>query len=95
MEPEGQNLTSKVKFLCTEVDTPSQLQVTDVQDNSLTVQWQPSSSPVTGYRVTATPKDGHSPTKTRVLSAGKHKEITGSRMQSDYFNESKETLILI
>ncbi|XP_070588325.1 fibronectin isoform X2 [Erythrolamprus reginae] len=52
-----------------EVDTPSQLQVTDVQDNSLTVQWQPSSSPVTGYRVTATPKDGRSPTKTRVLSA--------------------------
>uniref|UniRef100_A0A8C5SHJ7 Fibronectin n=1 Tax=Laticauda laticaudata TaxID=8630 RepID=A0A8C5SHJ7_LATLA len=52
-----------------EVDTPSQLQVTDVQDNSLTVQWQPSSSPVTGYRVTATPKDNHSPTKTRVLSA--------------------------
>uniref|UniRef100_A0A8D0E6W8 Fibronectin n=1 Tax=Salvator merianae TaxID=96440 RepID=A0A8D0E6W8_SALMN len=52
-----------------EIDTPSQLQVRDVQDNSITVQWQPSSSPVTGYRVTAVPKDGHGPTKTRVLSA--------------------------
>uniref|UniRef100_A0A670I3U1 Fibronectin n=1 Tax=Podarcis muralis TaxID=64176 RepID=A0A670I3U1_PODMU len=52
-----------------EIDTPSQLQVTDVQDSSITVRWQPSSSPVTGYRVTAVPKDNHGPTKTRVLSA--------------------------
>ncbi|XP_062972166.1 fibronectin isoform X1 [Elgaria multicarinata webbii] len=52
-----------------EIDTPSQLQVTDVQDSSLTVRWQPSSSPVTGYRVTAAPKNGHGPTKTIVLSA--------------------------
>uniref|UniRef100_A0A8D2LW00 Fibronectin n=1 Tax=Varanus komodoensis TaxID=61221 RepID=A0A8D2LW00_VARKO len=51
-----------------EIDTPSQLQVTDIKDNSLTVRWHPSSSPVTGYRVTAVPKDGHGPTKTRVLS---------------------------
>ncbi|XP_032094851.1 fibronectin isoform X2 [Thamnophis elegans] len=63
-----------------EVDTPSQLQVTDVQDNSLTVKWQPSSSPVTGYRVTATPKDGHSPTKTRVLSA-EQTEVTIDELQ--------------
>ncbi|XP_058042020.1 fibronectin isoform X11 [Ahaetulla prasina] len=63
-----------------EVDTPSQLQVTNVQDNSLTVQWQPSSSPVTGYRVTATPKDGHSPTKTRVLSA-EQTEVTIDELQ--------------
>ncbi|KAK9410936.1 fibronectin [Crotalus adamanteus] len=63
-----------------EVDTPSQLEVTDVQDNSLTVRWQPSSSPVTGYRVTATPKDGHSPTKTRVLSA-EQTEVTIHELQ--------------
>ncbi|XP_039197852.1 fibronectin isoform X8 [Crotalus tigris] len=63
-----------------EVDTPSQLEVTDVQDNSLTVRWQPSSSQVTGYRVTATPKDGHSPTKTRVLSA-EQTEVTIHELQ--------------
>uniref|UniRef100_A0A670YGB5 Fibronectin n=1 Tax=Pseudonaja textilis TaxID=8673 RepID=A0A670YGB5_PSETE len=63
-----------------EVDTPSQLEVTDVQDNSLTVQWQPSSSPVTGYRVTASPKDNRSPTKTRVLSAEQTK-ITIDELQ--------------
>ncbi|XP_066482798.1 fibronectin isoform X2 [Tiliqua scincoides] len=63
-----------------EVDTPSQLEVTDVQDNSLTVRWQPSSSPVTGYRVTAAPKNGHGPTKTRVLSA-EQTEVTIDELQ--------------
>ncbi|XP_048339495.1 fibronectin [Sphaerodactylus townsendi] len=52
-----------------EISTPSHLQVVDVQDNSITVRWQPSSSPVTGYRVTTVPKDGHGPTKSAVLSA--------------------------
>uniref|UniRef100_A0A5F9CPW4 Fibronectin n=1 Tax=Oryctolagus cuniculus TaxID=9986 RepID=A0A5F9CPW4_RABIT len=49
----------------TEIDKPSQMQVTDVQDNSISVRWLPSSSPVTGYRVTTTPKNGAGPTKTK------------------------------
>ncbi|KAM8788843.1 fibronectin isoform 3-T3 [Rhynchonycteris naso] len=49
----------------TEIDKPSQMQVTDVQDNSISVRWLPSSSPVTGYRVTTTPKNGLGPTKTK------------------------------
>ncbi|XP_011820071.1 PREDICTED: fibronectin [Mandrillus leucophaeus] len=49
----------------TEIDKPSQMQVTDVQDNSISVKWLPSSSPVTGYRVTTTPKNGRGPTKTK------------------------------
>ncbi|XP_039926137.1 fibronectin isoform X4 [Hirundo rustica] len=53
----------------TEIDTPSQMQVTDVQDNSISVRWLPSSSPVTGYRVTAVPKNGHGPTKTKNVPA--------------------------
>ncbi|XP_072833757.2 fibronectin isoform X2 [Pogona vitticeps] len=63
-----------------EIDTPSQLQVTDVQDSSITVRWEPSSSPVNGYRVTAAPKDGHGPTKTRVLSA-EQTEVTIDGLQ--------------
>lgn len=47
------------------------MQVTDVQDNSISVRWVPSSSPVTGYRVTTVPKDGHGPTKTKTVPAGK------------------------
>uniref|UniRef100_A0A2K6GF21 Fibronectin n=1 Tax=Propithecus coquereli TaxID=379532 RepID=A0A2K6GF21_PROCO len=49
----------------TEIDKPSQMQVTDVQDNSISVRWLPSSSPVTGYRVTTTPKNGPGPSKTK------------------------------
>ncbi|XP_066045529.1 fibronectin isoform X6 [Chamaea fasciata] len=53
----------------TEIDTPSQMQVTDVQDNSISIRWLPSTSPVTGYRVTAVPKNGHGPTKTKNVPA--------------------------
>ncbi|XP_067404802.1 fibronectin isoform X1 [Emydura macquarii macquarii] len=53
----------------TEIDTPSQMQVTDVQDNSISVRWLPSTSPVTGYRVTSVPKDGHGPTKIKTVPA--------------------------
>ncbi|XP_036091903.1 fibronectin isoform X10 [Rousettus aegyptiacus] len=49
----------------TEIDKPAQMQVTDVQDNSISVRWLPSTSPVTGYRVTATPKNGLGPSKTK------------------------------
>ncbi|XP_007501842.1 fibronectin isoform X10 [Monodelphis domestica] len=49
----------------TEIDKPSQMQVTDVQDNSISVRWLPSSSPVTGYRVTTAPKNGSGPSKTK------------------------------
>nr|XP_045004491.1 fibronectin isoform X6 [Jaculus jaculus] len=49
----------------TEIDKPSQMQVTDVQDNSISVRWLPSSSPVTGYRVTTTPKNGVGPSRTK------------------------------
>ncbi|XP_068052648.1 fibronectin isoform X6 [Anomalospiza imberbis] len=53
----------------TEIDTPSQMQVTDVQDNSISIRWLPSTSPVTGYRVSATPKNGHGPSKTKNVPA--------------------------
>uniref|UniRef100_A0A8D0HKS1 Fibronectin n=1 Tax=Sphenodon punctatus TaxID=8508 RepID=A0A8D0HKS1_SPHPU len=53
----------------TEIDTPSQMQVTDVQDNSISVRWLPSTSSVSGYRVTAVPRDGHGPTKTKIVPA--------------------------
>ena len=47
------------------------MQVTDVQDNSISVRWLPSTSPVTGYRVTTTPKNGLGPSKTKTASPGK------------------------
>ncbi|XP_016052243.1 PREDICTED: fibronectin isoform X2 [Miniopterus natalensis] len=49
----------------TEIDKPSQMHVTNVQDTSISVKWLPPSSPVTGYRVTTVPKNGLGPTKTK------------------------------
>ncbi|XP_075386168.1 fibronectin isoform X1 [Tenrec ecaudatus] len=49
----------------TEIDKPSQMQVTDVKDNSISIRWLPSSAPVTGYRVTTVPKNDQGPSKTQ------------------------------
>ncbi|XP_059408178.1 fibronectin-like isoform X4 [Carassius carassius] len=44
------------------VQSPSDLDVTDIQDNALTVRWSPARGPITGYRVTGMPKGGQGPT---------------------------------
>uniref|UniRef100_A0A8C1P186 Fibronectin n=1 Tax=Cyprinus carpio TaxID=7962 RepID=A0A8C1P186_CYPCA len=44
------------------VPSPSDIDVTDIQDNALTVRWSPARGPITGYRVTGTPKGGQGPT---------------------------------
>ncbi|XP_056114645.1 fibronectin 1b isoform X2 [Rhinichthys klamathensis goyatoka] len=44
------------------VSSPSDLDVTDIQDNTLTVRWSPATGPITGYKVTGTPKGGEGPT---------------------------------
>lgn len=51
----------------TAVEQPTEMQVTDVQDQSIHVRWSPSAGPVTGYRVTSVPKGGHGETITKVL----------------------------
>uniref|UniRef100_A0A8C3NFW4 Fibronectin n=1 Tax=Geospiza parvula TaxID=87175 RepID=A0A8C3NFW4_GEOPR len=68
----------------TEIDTPSQMQVTDVQDNSISIRWLPSTSPVTGYRVTANPKNGHGPSKTKNVPGEDTAELHGLRPGSEY-----------
>lgn len=55
-----------------EIDKPSQMHVTNVQDTSISVKWLPPSSPVTGYRVTTVPKNGLGPTKTKTAGPGKN-----------------------
>ncbi|XP_016323341.1 fibronectin-like isoform X3 [Sinocyclocheilus anshuiensis] len=44
------------------IPSPSDLEVTDIQDNALTVRWSPARGPITGYRLTGTPKGGQGPT---------------------------------
>ncbi|KAG1938024.1 fibronectin [Pimephales promelas] len=49
------------------VPSPSDLDVSDIQDNTLTVRWSPATGPITGYRVTGTPKGGQGPTFSEVV----------------------------
>ncbi|KAG8432601.1 hypothetical protein GDO86_017012 [Hymenochirus boettgeri] len=52
----------------TDVDQPTEMTVTDVQDHSIHVKWSPSPGPVTGYRVTSVPKGGQGETISQVVS---------------------------
>ncbi|KAM4697384.1 fibronectin isoform 2-T2 [Rhinophrynus dorsalis] len=51
----------------TDVDQPTEMKVTDIQDNSIHVKWTPSPGPVTGYRVTSVPKSGQGETLSQTV----------------------------
>ncbi|XP_069839301.1 fibronectin isoform X5 [Dendropsophus ebraccatus] len=53
----------------TGVEQPTEMKVTDVQDESIHVRWTPPPGPVTGYRVTSVPKSGQGETITQVVPA--------------------------
>uniref|UniRef100_A0A7N8X7I5 Fibronectin n=1 Tax=Mastacembelus armatus TaxID=205130 RepID=A0A7N8X7I5_9TELE len=52
----------------TGVDSPSEMEVAHVNDNSVTVRWSPAQGPIKGYRVTGVPKNGQGPTFTEVVA---------------------------
>ncbi|XP_028289596.1 fibronectin 1a [Parambassis ranga] len=61
----------------TGVDSPSDMEVTEVNENSVTVRWTPAQGPIKGYKVTGTPKNGLGPSFTEVV-APDQTEITFS-----------------
>ncbi|KAG7502057.1 fibronectin-like [Solea senegalensis] len=61
----------------TGVDSPSEMEVKEVNDNSVTVRWSPAQGPIKGYRVTVVPRNGQGPSFTEVV-APDQTEITFS-----------------
>eukprot|EP00066_Takifugu_rubripes_P020487 XP_011609753.1 PREDICTED: fibronectin-like [Takifugu rubripes] len=52
----------------TSVNSPSEMEVMTVKDNSVTVRWSPAQGPIKGYRVTGVPRDGEGTSFTEVVA---------------------------
>ncbi|XP_028992858.1 fibronectin 1a [Betta splendens] len=52
----------------TGLDSPSGMEVKEVNDNSVTVSWSPAKGPIKGYRITAAPRNGQGSTFTEVVA---------------------------
>ncbi|KAL7846180.1 hypothetical protein AOLI_G00243720 [Acnodon oligacanthus] len=67
------------------IPSPSDLDVTDIHDNTLMVRWTPARGPVSGYRVTGTPKDGVGPSFTKVVGPDQTEmQVTGLKPTVEY-----------
>uniref|UniRef100_A0AAY4DV08 Fibronectin n=1 Tax=Denticeps clupeoides TaxID=299321 RepID=A0AAY4DV08_9TELE len=69
----------------TNVPSPTDLDVTGMQDNSITVRWSPARGPITGYKVSGVPKNGAGPSFSEVVGPDKTElTITGLTPSVEY-----------